>query len=43
MAKDYGEVELFGEGGSPFARRVQIDLELKVVQYTYFEEESTHY
>ncbi|KAG5060233.1 hypothetical protein AAZX31_01G096200 [Glycine max] len=39
MAKDYGEVELFGVGGSPFARRVQIALELKGVQYTYFEED----
>ena len=39
MAEGYGEVQLFGMGGSPFARRVQIALKLKGVQYTYFEED----
>ncbi|CAJ1949260.1 unnamed protein product [Sphenostylis stenocarpa] len=38
MAKD-GEVQLFGVRGSPFAGRVQVALELKGVQYTYFEED----
>ncbi|TKY63360.1 glutathione S-transferase [Spatholobus suberectus] len=39
MAKEYGEVQLFGVGGSPYARRVRIALEMKGVQYTYFEED----
>ncbi|XP_061376365.1 probable glutathione S-transferase [Gastrolobium bilobum] len=39
MAKDSGEVQLFGLGGSPFVRRVQIALKLKGIQYTYFEED----
>ncbi|XP_020226479.1 probable glutathione S-transferase [Cajanus cajan] len=39
MAKDYGEVKFFGTVGSPFAKRVQIALDLKGVQYTYFEED----
>ncbi|KAJ1411231.1 Thioredoxin-like superfamily [Sesbania bispinosa] len=38
MAEDYGEVQFFGVGGSPFARRVQIALKLKGVRYTYVEE-----
>ncbi|KAK7350088.1 hypothetical protein VNO77_08191 [Canavalia gladiata] len=39
MAKEYGEIQLFGVGGSPFVRRVQIALKLKGIQYTYFEED----
>lgn len=39
MAKENGEVQLFAAGGSPFARRVKIALDLKGVQYTYFEED----
>lgn len=33
------EVQFFGVGGSPFARRVQIALKLKGIQYTYIEED----
>lgn len=39
MAEDHGEVQLFGMGGSPFVRRVQIALKLKGVGYTYIEED----
>jgi len=39
MAEEYGEVELFGLRGSPYAVRVQIALELKGVKYTYVEED----
>ncbi|KAI4354586.1 hypothetical protein L6164_003436 [Bauhinia variegata] len=39
MAADYGEVKFFGAGGSPFARRVQIALKLKGIQYQHFEED----
>ncbi|KAL1368488.1 hypothetical protein HN51_022638 [Arachis hypogaea] len=39
MAEDCGEVQFFGVGGSPYARRVQIALKLKGVKYTYFEED----
>ncbi|KAL9303800.1 hypothetical protein ACSQ67_021063 [Phaseolus vulgaris] len=39
MANHYGDVELFGVRGSPYAVRVQIALELKGIQYTYFEED----
>ncbi|XP_014492428.1 probable glutathione S-transferase [Vigna radiata var. radiata] len=39
MAKEYGEVELFGLRGSPYAGRVQIALELKGVKYRYVEED----
>ncbi|KAL1330857.1 hypothetical protein HN51_048097 [Arachis hypogaea] len=39
MAEDSGEVQFFGVGGSPYARRVQIALKLKGVKYTYFEED----
>ncbi|RDX77991.1 putative glutathione S-transferase, partial [Mucuna pruriens] len=39
MSKEHGEVELFGVGGSPFTRRVKIALNLKGVQYTFFEED----
>ncbi|XP_028772951.1 probable glutathione S-transferase [Neltuma alba] len=39
MAAEYGEVKFFGSGGSPYARRVQIALKLKGVQYQHFEED----
>ncbi|KAL2337906.1 hypothetical protein Fmac_012352 [Flemingia macrophylla] len=39
MAKVYEVVKVFGTVGSPFAKRVQIALELKGVQYTFFEED----
>lgn len=39
MAKANGEVQLFAVGGSPFARRVKIALDLKGVQYSYCEED----